>query len=498
MRPAPPLAGRLTILFGALLGVVTLSLLLTLWAFAKPYAPGFRRAAAFIGLSAMAIGGAILAARLAQEVAKRERALLDKVLTDEETGLLSRSGLERRLPGLAGSRPVFVAAFGVERYAQMRGVLGHQRCAQMLRRLGTALSAHHPDWITGRLAADILGAAFAADDLPQAQALIAQAVCRLQASQVADSAGAVDVRLVTGLSTGASQAPPTLVREADVALDEARSLREPHAVFDPASHARSADTLSLMAALREAIAAGDLALHHQPKFCLRSRTITGVESLVRWTDPVRGPVSPDRFIALAEETGDIRALTEWVLTRAVQDQAAMAAAGRPLTVSVNLSGRLVGDEAFTDVILDITRRAPGRICLEVTETAVIARPEGALAQFRRFREQGLTVAIDDYGSGLSSLAYLKTIEADELKIDRAFITALATSPRDAILVRSTVDLAHALGMTATAEGVEDAATERLLAIVGCDHVQGWHVGKALPVDELIAGIDALEAAHDAA
>ena len=268
-------------------------------------------------------------------------------------------------------------------------------------------------------------------------------------------------------------------------------------VFDKAASRRSADTLALMAGLRDAIAAGDLSLMHQPKLCLRTRAIVGVESLVRWTDPHRGAVSPDRFIALAEETGDIRALSEWVLARALEDQAQMVAAGHPMMVSVNLSGRLVGDAGFTHAVLASGDLA-GRLCLEVTETAVIAHPDGALSQFRLFRENGVKIAIDDYGSGLSSLAYLKSIQADELKIDKSLITALPRSPRDAILVRSTVDLAHNLGMTATAEGVEDEATCSLLGVIGCDQVQGWHIGRPMHVAELIPFLTSAEARGEAA
>jgi EAL domain-containing protein (putative c-di-GMP-specific phosphodiesterase class I)/GGDEF domain-containing protein len=484
-RP-PELAGRLILLFGALFALVTLSLLLTLWAFARPYAPGARRTLAIVGLCAMTFAGAILARRLAGQVAARDSALLEQALRDGETGLLNLQGLERRVTGLAGSSPVYVAAFGVERYAQMRGVLGHERCALMMRRLGTALQALHPDWIVGRMAGDIIAAAFTADRLQDAQDTVTEARRRLQAAQVADPDGAVDARLVIGLSTGDAAAPPTLLREADVALDAARSRRVRRALFDPAARALSAETLSLMAGLRDAIATGDLALAHQPKLDLRTRRVTGVESLVRWTHAEQGPISPDRFIALAEETGDIRRLSEWVLAKAVEDQATLAAAGHTLSVSVNLSGRLVGDDAFTEIAVAAAGRACGRLCLEVTETALIAHPESAAAQFRRFSEAGLAVAIDDYGSGLSSLAYLKAIEADELKLDQTLITALPGGERDWVIIRAAIDLAHNLGMTCTAEGVESEEALEILAAMDCDFAQGWRVGRPLPLDALVA------------
>lgn len=452
------------------------------------------------GIAATAVGAGVtwaMARRIRHTVRARERALNHAAFHDTDTGLPNRLGLERRLAGLESAQPVFVAAFGIERYAQMRGVLGHDHCARMHRRLASALTTHQPTWIVARPAADIIGAAFPAANLAEAKRLAAEAGDRLQAAQVPGGQG-VDVRVVTGLSTGSTAPTGVLLTEADIALDAARAKRARAAVFDPVASARSADTLGMMAALRDAIAAGDLSLVHQPKLDLRTRTLSGVECLVRWTDPVRGPIPPDRFIAIAEETGDIRALSEWVLVRAVQDQAAMAAAGRTLTMSVNLSGRLVGDVAFTRAVVAAAGQAKGRLCMEVTETAVIARPDAALEQLRRFREKGVSVAIDDYGSGLSSLTYLKTLEADELKIDKSLVTALPRSPRDAILVRSTVDLAHALGMTCTAEGVEDEETCALLGVIGCDHAQGWHVGRPLPLGELLATLDGIERAHEAA
>ena len=160
------------------------------------------------------------------------------------------------------------------------------------------------------------------------------------------------------------------------------------------------------------------------------------------------------------------------MTRAVAEQAELAAGGAPLTFSVNLSGRLVGDRHHTRWLLDTLAGASGRVVMEITETALIGDPEAAGATFAALREAGVGVSIDDYGSGLSSLAYLKRIVADELKLDRSLI------------IRSTVDLAHALGMTVVAEGVEDGATMALLAGMGCDQIQGFHTGRPMSLSDL--------------
>jgi len=189
-----------------------------------------------------------------------------------------------------------------------------------------------------------------------------------------------------------------------------------------------------------AIDADELAVAYQPKFDFRSRAVTGVEALVRWPKYCRGPLGPDIFVPMAEETGHIQALTEWVLVRAVADQAALKRAGYDISISVNLSGRLLHEQDFADKVLAIIGGATDRFCLEVTETAAMENPELAMRSLGCYRAAGVRVAIDDYGSGLSSLAYLKNLPATELKIDKAFVLDIAGSQKDSMLVRSTIDL----------------------------------------------------------
>jgi EAL domain-containing protein (putative c-di-GMP-specific phosphodiesterase class I) len=211
-----------------------------------------------------------------------------------------------------------------------------------------------------------------------------------------------------------------------------------------------------------------------------------VEALARWRHPVRGGVAPDEFIPLAEQTGHIRTLTEHVMALAIAQQAALSAAGHDLAMSVNVSGRLVGDPEFAEEVLMMTGAAVGEICLEITETAVIDNPALALQMIDRFASAGLKISIDDYGSGLSSLAYLKQIRAHELKIDKAFIIGMAEGQKDALLVRSTIDLAHSLGLKVTAEGVETASAHALLAGMGCDLAQGYLIARPMPLEALVA------------
>ena len=184
-------------------------------------------------------------------------------------------------------------------------------------------------------------------------------------------------------------------------------------------------------------------------------------------------IPPDTFIGMAEETGHIRPLTDWVIDRAIADQRRLREAGRDMTLSVNVSGRLIANEQFADRALRQIRRSGARLCFEITETAVIDNPKLALDVMKDLRDAGVGISIDDYGSGLSSLSYLRTIPAQELKIDKVFIQGMARGNSDALLVKSTIDLAHSLGMTVAAEGVETAESLALLQAMGADTAQGY-------------------------
>ena len=189
---------------------------------------------------------------------------------------------------------------------------------------------------------------------------------------------------------------------------------------------------------------------------------------------------------MAEETGHIRPLTDWVIQRAIMDQREFRKAGHDLTISVNVSGRLITNEQFAERALRQIRRADARLCFEITETAVIDNPKLALQVMTELRDANVGISIDDYGSGLSSLSYLRTIPAQELKIDKLFVQNMAPGNCDALLVKSTIDLAHSLSMKITAEGVETAETLALLQLMGADIAQGYYIAKPLAVDDLLS------------
>lgn len=225
-------------------------------------------------------------------------------------------------------------------------------------------------------------------------------------------------------------------------------------------------------------------LVYQPKLHVRRGLVDSAEALVRWDHPDHGLLLPDRFIEASETSGTIGPITLWTMEQALQDQQSMRLAGRDLRLFVNLSAQLLTDEQMVVALCDIAGRPGADLGIEVTERSVIHDPSLAFSNIRRLRQAGLKIAIDDYGSGLSSLTYLKQIDADELKIDKSFVTALGTSHRDPLIVRSTIDLAHALGMEVTAEGVETPAAHALLTVMGCDIVQGYLVGRPMRADAL--------------
>jgi EAL domain-containing protein (putative c-di-GMP-specific phosphodiesterase class I) len=294
----------------------------------------------------------------------------------------------------------------------------------------------------------------------------------------------IDVALSVGIAPLEDGAVGPAIERAVVGLDQARAARRKMGMFDPQAYGDPAENLSLMSSLVTGIQDGQLELWHQPKFDMRRRSVTGAEALVRWNHPTRGMIFPDVFISMAEETGHIRALTEWVVRQAVADQRALAEVGHRVDVAVNISGRILGEPDFVDFVAEALKPAVGQICFEITETAVIENPDMALKMLDRFADLGVSIAIDDFGAGLSSLAYLKRIRGHELKIDRSIVQDVAGSQRDALIVRSTIDLAHSLGLKVVAEGIETNDQFSLLSAMGCDQAQGYLVARPMPLRRL--------------
>ena len=426
---------------------------------------------------------------MADEIAERTDLLLRQAMQDAETGLLTRPAYVETAERMVaeGAPGVLVAvSIGIDRFEHVRGAIGYGPATAMVSEVGRRAGALASEDTVARLATAMLGFTIRAASEAEAFARLTFALQALQAPFDING-GMIDVHLSIGMAVMGTHADEVglLIERAGIALGQARTARQRVKAFDAQAYGDPAANLSLMSEMAVAMESDALDLFYQPKLNLRSRRVDSCEALVRWRHPVRGMLPPDLFIPMAEETGHIRALTDWVLARAIADQRKMRAAGHELTVSINVSGRLLGDMEFAQRALEIAATAEGPLCFEITETAVIDNPRNALEVIDRFAAAGIAVSIDDYGSGLSSLAYLKQIKADELKIDKAFVLSIDSSGKDALLVRSTIDLAHSLGLKVTAEGVETEAGLQLLTAMGCDVAQGYLIARPAPLNDLL-------------
>lgn len=279
-----------------------------------------------------------------------------------------------------------------------------------------------------------------------------------------------------------------LIRNAAVAMRRAKAEHEPVARYDSGHDEQGPQRLALAVDLRRALDADELRLHYQPKVEVASGRICGVEALVRWEHPKRGLIPPDEFISVAEQTGQIGAITEWVIRRSLKDATVWREAGLEVPVAVNLSPRDLKNEALPDKIAGLLQAAGAEgswLELEITEGAVIDNPEGALRVLERLSDLGIALYIDDFGTGYSSLGYLKQLPADALKIDKSFIIDMLSDPDSAVIVRSLIGLAHHLGLKVVAEGVENEATWKELVGLGCDVVQGFYIGRPVSSGEFL-------------
>ena len=282
-----------------------------------------------------------------------------------------------------------------------------------------------------------------------------------------------------------------LLRNADVAMYTAKSRgRNRCELFKPSMHQAMLDRLDLEADLRRAVERGEFVLHYQPTVALATGSISGMEALVRWVSPDRGLVPPGMFISVAEDTGLIVPLGAWVLEEACRQAVAWRhefGADAPATMSVNLSARQLRQPLLVAHVRRVAEAhgvPPGRLCLELTESAVMEDTELYVELLAALHRLGVRLAIDDFGTGYSSLTYLKRLPVDTLKIDQAFVAGLGCDASDTAIVRSVVALAHALGLQVVAEGVETQSQVDELTALGCDLAQGFYFARPLPAAEL--------------
>ena len=438
-------------------------------------------------------------AALQSVLAEREEAVARLEVTsrhDALTGLSNRLLFDGRLPtalATAAERGEEAAliCIDIDRFKDINDALGHGQGDEVLRQVAAMLRDACDDEIVSRIGGDEFAIIQTGKNQPAAaRALVGRLMKAMDEHRLVNSVS-VSISVGAAIYPRDGNSGQLLRHHADLALYRAKNDGRGRACFFGALEATASEghgtgASSLALDLPAAIRTGELAVAYQPKLHARTNQVTSAEALVRWNHPTRGQVQPDDFIHIAEQTGQIRALTEWMLRQTIVDQARLAERGQEVELYVNISAPLLGDAEFADTLLRIAADRTGVIGLEITETAIIDDPQSTLAHLHRFVDAGLKVAIDDYGAGWSSLSYLKQLPAHELKIDRAFISDISRSHRDPLLVRSTIDLAHALGMEVTAEGVDTGAALALLKVMGCDLIQGFLVSKPLTLDAFAA------------
>jgi diguanylate cyclase (GGDEF)-like protein len=413
---------------------------------------------------------------------------------DSLTGLCSRDVLHSAFPELVGEHgSAALLLLDLDRFKEVNATLGHGTGDRLLQEIGPRLRSRlgqRPQLLC-RMGGDefallLLGKGGSDEALAVAQQLLAA---------LREPFEVGPLRLEIGASIGVACYPEhaddshTLLRFADVAMYEAKQSGASAVLYHSDIDHYTPQRLALMGELGPAIRGGELRLHYQPKFDLRSGRPCGLEALVRWQHGELGLLSPDRFLPLAEMSDGIHQLTAQVLALACADLARWRQQGITPAVAVNLSARNLVDEQCVlqiEALVARYRLPPGSLELELTETALMHDPERAVQLLRRIARCGVQLSIDDYGTGHSSLSYLRRLPIDALKIDRIFVNDIANSHEDQVIVRSTIQLGHSLGLKVVAEGVEDAVTLQLLREMGCDIVQGYHLSPPLP-PEAVSG-----------
>ena len=429
-------------------------------------------------------------------VARASRRLRHLALHDALTGLPNRTlfheRVERAVKSIRPDRSVAVLLVDLDRFKEVNDTLGHDHGDELLKVVADRLSGALREGDTlARLGGDEF--AVVLTDLPY-RAAAAETAARLH-DALRRPFGLRGIAVELDASVGVALSPEhghdvtTLIQRADVAMYDAKRTQARVSTYsterDPYSPAR----LSLLGELRRAIENDELVLHYQPKVSVEGDRVTGVEALVRWQHPQHGLLQPDQFVPLAERTGTIAHLTHWVLDAALRQCAAWRLEYPELTVAVNLAAANVLDVGLPAMVSEqlAEHGLPGHALeCEVSEHTVMSDPQRVCEVLAALRALGVRLSLDDFGTGQASLAYLKKLPLDEVKIDRAFVTSMADDDGDAVIVRSTIDLAHNLGLDVVAEGVESESVLEALVDLRCSSVQGFYLSRPLPAAELEA------------
>ncbi len=431
---------------------------------------------------------------------ERHHALHDS-LTNLPNRRLMMERIEQSISGAKlNQKEMAILLLDLNRFKEVNDTLGHHYGDLLLIALAPRLlSAISSTDVVSRLGGDEFG--FVLENVNADQA---RSICQ-RILEVVDQPFIIDGH---GISIGGSvgiamypahgDEPQILLQHADVAMYEAKRHGRGFALYEAEQDQYSLNRLKVVTSLRDRALFDQLKLRYQPKISLKDGRVCGLEALLHWQHPTLGEIEPDNFIPVAERVGVMRQITLWVMSNAVQQMEAWQQMGMPLRVSVNLSVRNLGDENLPQdfrKILEQHTVVPENITLEVTESSMMVNPRLAQDILIKLNALGLQSSIDDFGSGFSSLAYLKSLPATEIKIDKSFVLNMTHDESDAVIVHSTIALAHNMGYRVVAEGVESAEILELLQVLGCDVVQGFYFSRALPPDQVIAWVTAHNQNH---
>jgi diguanylate cyclase (GGDEF)-like protein len=420
-------------------------------------------------------------------------------LTDELTGLGNRRAFYEHVDSYLAADPERAGALlllDLDRFKEVNDSLGHHAGDDLLLQVATRLNEglSHEDGLLARLGGDEFSI-FVLDVERDGAEMFAEMVRETLLAPFTVDGITVRVAASVGISLFPDHGSEvsTLLRRADIAMYHAKDLRTGYRVYSETDDSLGGqDRLRTIEELRQVIHARKLAMHYQPKVDSQTSMVSGVEALVRWDHPIHGLLLPDAFLPLAEDAGLMRDLTMAVLEQSLDQVLKWRAGGRMLSVAVNLSASSLVDLELPMRVhqLLVNRGLPASALeLEITEDFLMGDRERAREILTQLRTLGIRVAVDDFGTGYSSLAYLRELPIDELKLDRSFVQPMAEDPRAAAIVRSTISLAHSLGMRLVAEGVENEITAGHLALSGCDVSQGFFFSRALPPAELERWLD---------
>jgi diguanylate cyclase len=412
---------------------------------------------------------------------------------DQLTDLPNRRLFLTHVADLADGPPgtrAAVAVLDLDRFKDVNDVLGHSNGDALLQEVGRRLAQSvGPGDMVARLGGDEFGIVLGPEsDSLQSQVVLEALLGEISRPIVLDGLPLqVDASVGFAMLPADAADPETLLRRADIAMYVAKAGLSGVVRYDRAQDKFDANRLKVVAELRRALAADELVLHYQPKMRPQDGAVTGVEALIRWQHPRQGLLYPDVFLPLAEQTGLIAPLTDWVIRTALAQIGLWGDGAEGISVAVNVSARNLSQPGFAESVLAAlthSRTPPGRVVIEVTETALLADVDRATAALTSLATAGVRVSLDDFGQGQTSLGYLARLPLQELKIDRVFVTDMVHDASHAAIVRSIIELAHNLGLSVVAEGVEDLPTLAALADSGCDVIQGYVLARPMPAAQL--------------